>query len=100
KLPVNKKNGLPDYAERENQLLAVVVHELPEWLAAIDDAQSRRVLLSLWVTSLGENAEIAAGVWGETGLLKRWLEGNDETLGFNRFFAGEAIAIQQAIDRH
>lgn len=100
KLPVNKKNDLPDYAERENQLLAVVAHELPEWLAAIDDEQSRRVLLSLWVTSLGENAEIAAGVWGDAGLLKRWLEGNDGTLGFNRFFAGEAVAIQQAIDRH
>jgi hypothetical protein len=100
KLPVNKKNGLPDYAERENQLLAVVAHELPKWLAAIDDDQSRRILLSLWVTSLGENAEIAAGVWGEAGLLRRWLEGNDETLGFNRFFAGEAVVIQQAIGRH
>jgi hypothetical protein len=100
KLPVNKKNGLPDYVERENQLLAVLGQELPEWLAIIDDGQSRRVLLSLWVTSLGENAEIAAGVWGDAGLLKRWLEGNDETPGFNQFFAGEGVAIQQAVDRH
>jgi hypothetical protein len=100
KLPVNKKNGLLDYAERENQLLAALGHELPEWLAAIDDDQSRRVLLSLWVTSLGENAETVAGVWGDSGLLKRWLEGNDETPGFNQFFAGEGVVIQQAIDRH
>jgi hypothetical protein len=100
KLPINKKNGLPDYAERENQLLSTLGHELPEWLAAIEDGQSRRVLLSLWVTSLGGNAEIAAGVWEDSGLLKRWLEGNDETLGFNQFFAGEGVAIQQAIVRH
>jgi hypothetical protein len=100
KLPVNKKNGLPDYAERENQLLALGAPELPEWLAAIDDDQSRRVLLSLWVASLGENAEITAIIWGDAGLLKRWLEGNEETFGFNRFFAGEGVVIQQAIDRH
>ena len=47
KLPVSKKNGLPDYAERERQLIAVVNANLPEWLSTLEDEQSRRILLSL-----------------------------------------------------
>ena len=101
KLPVSKKNSLPDYTERENQLLATLGHVLPEWLAAVEDDQSRRVLLSLWATSLtSSDAAIAKAVWGDTGLLQRWLEGTGETAGFSQFFAGEGVAIQQAITRH
>lgn len=101
KLPVSKKNGLPDYAERESQLLISLECELPDWLAAIEDDQSRRVLLSLWAVSLaGGETAIAERVWGDAGLLQQWLEGNDELAGFNQSFAGEGVAIQQAISRH
>lgn len=101
KLPVSKKNRLPDYGKREKQLLATLGHDLPGWLAAVEEDQSRRVLLSLWATSLASSdAAIAKAVWGDIGLLQQWLEGTNETAGFNQFFAGEGVAIQQAIARH
>lgn len=101
KLPVNKKNGLPDYAERETQLLAALGQALPEWLEAVEDDQSRRVLLGLWVVSLaGDGAETGQAIWGEKGLSQQWLEGTEERAGFNQFLAGEGVIIQQAVQRH
>ena len=101
KLPVSKKNGLPDYAERERQLLEGLGQSLPEWLASIDDDQSRRVLLSLWATAVASTrTDAAKAVWGTDGLLQHWLEGDDKKPGFNQFFAGEGVAIQKAIERH
>lgn len=101
KLSVSKKNGLPDYAEREAQLLTALEQALPEWLADVEDDQSRRVLLSLWVVALaGDEPEIRQSIWGEAGLLQQWLEGAEERAGFNQSFAGESVAIQQAIQRH
>lgn len=100
KLPVSKKNGLPDYAERESQLIDQLERELPDWLAVIEDDQSRRILLSLWASSLGDDGDVASRVWGESGLLQQWLEGHNDVAGFNQFFAGEGAAIQQAVTRH
>ncbi|MEN8128900.1 MAG: hypothetical protein ABFS45_01620 [Pseudomonadota bacterium] len=101
KLPVNKKNGLPDYTERERQLLETLSLQLPDWLAFIGDDQSRRVLLSLWTTSVASSqTTVAKGVWGETGLLQQWLEGGDGKPGFNQFFTGDGNDIQKAIERH
>lgn len=101
KLPVSKKNGLPDYAERETQLLTRLGQVLPEWLEAVEDDQSRRVLLSLWVTAVaGDEPETGLAIWGEKGLLQQWLEGTEERAGFNQFFAGEGVVIQQAVQQH
>lgn len=100
KLPVSKKNGLPDYAERERQLLAVVGVPVPDWLQNIAEEQSRRVLLSLWVVATSYEQDLNQRIWGDTGLLQQWLEGAGETVGFNQFFEGEGVAVQQAVERH
>ncbi len=101
KLPVSKKNGLPDYAERERQLLAVIGIPQPDWLLAISDDQSRRVLLSLWLVAVSSSdSELSQRVWGDNGLLQHWLEGTEEMVGFSQFFEGEGVAVQQAVERH
>ena len=101
KLPVSKKNGLLDYEQREQALLDLVDESLPEWLVTLDDARSRRLLIPLWVTALAhENIELQAKVWGENGLLKQWLEGEGEQVGFSQFFAGEGVQILQEVRNH
>ncbi|UJS22923.1 hypothetical protein [Thiothrix winogradskyi] len=101
KLPVSKKNGLPDYAERERQLLELVDTTLPEWLQNMGDKQSRYVLVALWVTAVSQvETTLNQRIWGETGLLQQWLEGTEETVGFSQFFEGEGVAVQQAVERH
>lgn len=101
KLPVSKKNGLPDYAEREGQLLAHITMPLPDWLQVSMDDQSHRVLLSLWVTGIASNDHALTNcIWGEEGLLQQWLEGTGHIPGFNQFLKGDRVAIRQAIERH
>ena len=101
KLPSNKKNGLPDCEQREQSLLDLLDEPLPDWLISMDDPRSRRLLTPLWVTALANNnTELYTKVWGEEGLLKCWLEGDDEQAGFNQFFAGEGVQILQAVQNH
>ncbi|CAA6814082.1 MAG: Unknown protein [uncultured Thiotrichaceae bacterium] len=102
KLPVTKKNGLPDYDTREERLLACIDDIRPEWLSDIDDAQSRRILSGLWLVSLAkDNTDIEEQIWGEEqGVLKQWLEGDEEQVGFNCFFAGEGESILQSVHDH
>ena len=101
KLPITKKTGLPDYEQRESAILSLLESPLPDWLSEMEDARSRRLLISLWVTALAhENTALQAAIWGEEGLLKRWLEGSDEQQGFNQFFAGEGVEITQAVRNH
>lgn len=101
KLPVTKKNGLLDYEQREQALFDLLDEPLPEWLVSMDDARSRRLLIPLWITALAhENTELQAKIWGEEGLLKQWLEGDDEQAGFNQFFAGEGVQILQEVQNH
>ena len=101
KLPISKKTGLPDYAERERQLIAVVNANLPEWLSTLEEEQSRRILLSLWVVAQSQaNPALTEAIWGPSGLLKQWLEGHETQAGFNQFLEGEGVQIQQAVERH
>lgn len=101
KLPINKKNGLPDYEQREQALLDLLDEPLPEWLTSMDDARSRRLLIPLCITALAhENTELQAKIWGDEGLLKQWLEGDEEQAGFNQFFAGEGVQILQEVQNH
>ncbi|WP_020560714.1 hypothetical protein [Thiofilum flexile] len=101
KLPVSKKNGLPDYAERERHVLQCLNTELPIWLSELNDEQSRRVLLSLWAVAYCDtHIEAKEAIWGANGLLKQWLEGDEQQAGFNQFLEGEGAQAQLAITRH
>lgn len=102
KLPVSKKNGLPDYDTREVCLFDGIEEVRPQWLSDIEDAQSRRILSGLWLVSLArKNADIEEKIWGsEQGILKQWLEGDEEQVGFNQFFAGEGQNILQSVNDH
>ncbi len=67
---------LPDYPQRERQLLDTLGTEYPAWLADLNHDASRRALSALCVTRLAlDDPELAERVWGEDGLLRRWLEG-------------------------
>lgn len=101
KLPVTKKNGLPDYEQREQSLLSLLNAPLPEWLTGMDDPRSRRLLISLWITALAnDDDELKTKIWGSDGLLKHWLEGDEQQAGFNQFFAGEGVQILQEVHNH
>lgn len=101
KLPVSKKNDLPDYSKREQQLLKKLDIVLPDWLEKLDDTQSKRVLMGVWVVAATHNdSSKQALIWGEEGLLQNWLEGTEEQAGFNQYFAGEGVEALKAIRRH
>lgn len=101
KLPVTKKNGLPSYAEREAQLLKQLATDLPVWLGSLEDAQAKRVLLGVWVVAATQHDSAKqAQIWGEQGLLQRWLEGTETQAGFTEYFAGEGVDVMKSVQRH
>lgn len=101
KVDSNPRDGVPNYAEREKQLLETVGENPPPWISGIEDDLSRRTVTALWTTSLGlEDEMILESVWGEdNGLLKRWLEGAEKTPGFNRFIKGDGASILEGVTR-
>lgn len=104
-LKVDKgKKHVPDYDAREQQLLAKLEQTRPEWIESIQDkydAQSRRTLTGLWLTTLAVNdSTLDNTIWGEQGLIQYWLEGDEEKAGFNQFFSGEGITILAAVKQH
>ncbi|EIJ32869.1 hypothetical protein [Thiothrix nivea] len=101
KLPVTKKNGLPDYTQREQQLLDTLDMALPVWLESLTDAQSKRILLGIWAVAVThDDVDKQARIWGEQGLLQTWLEGTEGQDGFNQHFAGEGVDALNAVKRH
>ena len=100
-LPTGKKAGLLDCVQREQQLLQRIDREQPTWLVAIQDDASHRVLTALWALALSiEDSDLEKAIWGEDGLLQRWLEGKDDQPGFNRFIEGRGAAITAAVEHH
>lgn len=101
KVDAKSKDGIPDPAVREKHLLEILEDERPSWIAGIGDDLSRRTVTALWATVIAaEDDEVLETVWGEDqGLLKKWLEGNKETPGFNRFIKGEGAAILEGVIR-
>ncbi|WP_051957959.1 hypothetical protein [Desulfobacter vibrioformis] len=99
KVDAKPKNAVPQSCDREKKLLDVVEKAPPEWLVSIEDDASRRTLTGLWVTALAnENEDIEESVWGEDkGLLKQWLEGTEDSPGFNQFFSGEGAQVIQGV---
>lgn len=85
---------IPDYAERERQLLHSFTQTRPDWLDSISDDFSRRVITSLWVSANTEEwTDAYEKIWGEMGLLQTWLEGTAEHPGFNRFITGKGAEV-------
>jgi len=99
KVDAKAKDGIPLPPEREAQLLEVAAEDRPEWLAETTDDASRRTVTAIWVAALAaENDDVLDRVWEDADcLLKRWLEGADETPGFNRFIQGEGAAVIQGV---
>lgn len=99
--PTGKKTGLPDYTQREEMLLKSIGQERLTWLTAIRDDTSRRTLTSLWVLALSiDDNSVETAIWGENGLLKQWLEGENGQPGFNRFIEGRGAVVTAAVERH
>lgn len=97
----DKKGKAPEYAKREQVLLETLNEPRPAWLDAIQDDASRRTLTALWVLALAERDDtVETAVWGETGLLQRWLEGEDDQPGFNTFIEGRGAQITAAVEQH
>lgn len=90
---------LPDYEQREQCLLEIVGRERPVWLTELEHAPSRRTLSALWVTRLAvDDPELADRVWGENGLLYRWLEGPEGGRGLRHTIdAKDGRLLEQVI---
>lgn len=83
------KAKIPDYDEREKLLIQTVGQEPPPWIASIQDAQSRRVLVALWAGVIAEeDGAVSQKIFGGEGLLKKWLEGAENGKGFRNFITG------------
>ena len=64
KVTTPKKVKVLSPDEREQALNILANEPLPEWLSNIEFAESRRVLLSLWVTALSaQNPDLQASIW-------------------------------------
>lgn len=101
KVTAPKKVTLPDQHEREQLLITRLATPIPIWLAEIESGESRRVLLSLWVTALAQHdTELQAQIWGDTGLLSQWLEGTETSVGFKEYFPLDHEPIAVAIELH
>jgi hypothetical protein len=101
KVTTPKKLKVLSPDEREQALNALVNVPLPEWLSGIEFAESRRVLLSLWVTALSaQNPDLQASIWSETGLLTQWLEGTEQNVGFRDYFQLDHEPIAAAVELH
>lgn len=93
-LNLDSAKEVPDYAEREQQLLKTFDKLRPEWLETIEDHASRRIVTALWILADSANEpDIESRIWGDEGLLKTWLEGTAEQPGFNRFITGRGPQV-------
>ncbi len=97
----DKKGTVPDYAQREQMLLDTICQERPAWLNSVQDGVSRRTLTALWVLALAKTDQtVEDALWGETGLLRCWLEGKEERRGFNAFIEMPGKKIIPAVKQH
>ncbi|MEN8220067.1 MAG: hypothetical protein ABFS56_27705 [Pseudomonadota bacterium] len=98
KLDAKKKAATP--AQRETALLDCLQSTRPDWLVAVEDDSSRRILTALWAVALADE-KVLEVVWdSDNALVKRWLEGADDQPGFNRFITGRGAQVIQGVERH
>lgn len=101
KITSGTKSTVPDYKAREQELLDLVAVSRPDWINLIEDDASRRIITALWVTAMADQDEdILEQVWGDEGLLKKWLEGEENRQGMNQYITGEGSAILQGVNRY
>ena len=92
---------LPEYESREQQLLEAVGVERPEWIVALADRISRQVFTGFWAVAVAsEDAEVLERVWGEEGLLCRWLEGPEGERGLRDSIDSKGAPIVDAVVQH
>jgi hypothetical protein len=106
KVDAASKSTVPGYNEREATLLELVAKDPPDWIAEIGRKkpdtpdQSRRTLTALWVTALArEDRDVWEAIWGEEGLLKRWLEGEEGKPGMREYFTGRGDQVTLGLER-
>lgn len=106
KVDAGSKSGIPDYNNREQAVLNLLPEGPPDWIAKIGrhipDApdQSRRTLTALWVTALArQDRELWEAVWGDSGLLKCWLEGESGKLGMRQYITGRGAQVASGLER-
>jgi len=97
----DKNDAVFNYDQREHTLLDKIPLERPAWLDSIQDSVSRRTLTALWVLALAKtNENIDSDLWDETGLLRCWLEGGKNQVGFKRFIEMPGKTIIPAVKQH
>ena len=93
--------GLPDYGQREEALVGIILAERPAWLTALEHDASRRTLTALWGTRLaGDDPEVAERIWGEAGLLCHWLEGAEGGRGLRETIDAKDGRLLDAVIAH
>lgn len=106
KVKAKAKDGIPEPEQRETLLLQNIEAERPAWIEAIADgtaesASTRRIVTALWATVASEeDDDIHDTIWEAEGLLQSWLEGNEQTSGFNRFITGKGAEVSAAVQQH
>lgn len=97
------KGKVPDAAVRAKALVAAVGAPVPFWIEGVsgsDTDASKRTLTALWVTALAQqNRELWEAVWGRDGMLKRWLEGDEEKPGLRVGFTDRGSQVARGLER-
>ena len=92
--------GLPRNDERERQLTEILGPP-PKWIEAVQDRISRQTLLALWaVTRAEQDGDVKQRIWGEGGLLQRWLEGEDGRGGLRSTLISQGEEFLGAVAEH
>ena len=93
--------GLPTRSRREAELLAALEDTVPDWFCRVKDDRSRGVFTSLWILRRSvEETTISDRVWGEQGLLQRWLEGDEDGAGLSVSVSDTGTAKVEAAMEH
>jgi len=92
---------LPDYEVREQQLISAVGSERPEWISELGDRISRQVFTGLWAVAVAsEDTDVSERIWGDEGLLRRWLEGPEDGCGLRDTIDSKGAPIVDAVAEH
>jgi len=99
KVEAQPKDKVLTSVQRESILVKKVNKVRPEWISSVEDDASRRTLTGLWVAAMAEeDDDLVEDIWdGDDGLLKLWLEGTVDQIGFNRFIPGDRAVIISGI---
>ena len=87
--------------ECTQQLTERLEEILPDWIQDIADSDSYIVMMSLWCIAMThKRVEKEQEIWGEDGIFKCWLEGDEEHQGFISNLSHDSPEILQAVGRY